>query len=120
MSRDDYKILILDNEEPKNLYILHRYGFNIDHKFDISSLEELDRYDIILYDTNNIGSLLGVSSLNLINDIKKRYQDKFIVLCSVFYNSDFYFDWYMHKDYGIANTIDALDRIIQACRDCKK
>lgn len=80
--RRNLEILFIDDdEELPVIEILRRLKFNIDHKTDISTLNDVAAYDIILCDIRGVGKEFGSpqEGAYLIKEIKKLFPNKIVI-----------------------------------------
>lgn len=58
--RTQFQIAVIDDEEFLPLEGLRRHNYNINHLRDVSSIDELRRYDVVLCDLIGVG--MGLSA----------------------------------------------------------
>ena len=114
-------ILIIDDNEFAAEQFLKSNGFQIDHKFDIDSMKEIEPYDIIMCDISGVGKKLGYEKEGafIIREIHANYPNKQIIAYTSYtYNAEYnqFFslaDFVASKDISIDAWIDILDEQVK-------
>lgn len=81
MSRDDIKILCIDDQGFPYEEIIRNHGFSIRVIHDIDDIKAVAEYPVIICDIKGIGSKLGskYEGGHVIEEIKKNYPEKFVI-----------------------------------------
>lgn len=119
------EILVIDDNPFSFLDALKNHEFNIEQKTDISSLKDVEAYDVILCDVRGVGKFLGSTyeGAYLIKQLKSKYPNKSIVAYTANeYNPDFqnylsYADATIPKGSALEDWSSLLDRIIRESAD---
>jgi hypothetical protein len=120
--RPRFQIAVIDDEEFTPLEGLRRHSYNINHLHDVSSIDELRRYDIILFDLIGVGMGLSTTmqGAHLIRETRKNFPEKIIVSYTgggrpdLLETSIQFSDYIIRKDAGVEEWCHALDQAIEA------
>lgn len=114
-------ILVIDDDEFIYKSALNKQGFNIEQKYDISSIKDVEPYNIILCDTKGVGKEFEsqYEGAFLVKEIKNNYPDKTVISYSAHeYSMDYqkfldYADDYMPKGSAIEDWVSKLDKVLR-------
>lgn len=123
--RRNASILIIDDNAFYAEDFLKINGFNIHHKNDIESIQDVQPYDIVLCDIAGVGKTLGFSKEGafIIREIHANYPNKRVIAYTSYtYDADYneFFslaDFVAPKDLSIDAWIDVLDEQIKKSID---
>jgi len=123
--RKHANILIIDDNEFAAEQYLKNNGYQIDHKYDINTIKEVEPYEIILCDISGVGKNLGYEKEGafIIREIHANYPNKQIIAYTSFtYNADYnqFFslaDYVVPKDFAIDDWINLLDERVKKAID---
>lgn len=118
--RKSVKVLVIDDNEFLYKETLQSNGYFVTRKNDISSIEEVAGFDIILCDITGVGIELGFTrgGASIIQEVRKNYPSKVIVAYTAHtYDAEFnqYFsiaDFVAPKEYSPDEWIDTLDMLL--------
>lgn len=82
--RQEVKIAVIDDQKFAPIDNLRRLGFDITYFQDVSSLEQIKTYPIIICDIKGVGKEFGAKyeGAFVISEIKKSYPDKYVIAYS--------------------------------------
>lgn len=118
--RKDIRVAIIDNEDIPVLPTLQRHKFNIDTFPDVTNIESLASYDIILCDIQGVGLALNETyqGAYLLKEIYERFPSKVLISYTA-YSTDITFNKYLQyaeaslkKDAGSEEWVEKLDHAI--------
>lgn len=123
--RKHVNILIIDDNDFMPESYLKSNGYQLQHKTDIDTIQDVQPYDIILCDISGVGKKLGYSKEGafVIREIHASYPLKRIIAYTAnTYNADYnqFFsiaDFVAPKDLGIDDWIDVLDEQVKKAID---
>lgn len=115
------KILIIDDDDIVVLNSLRKQGYNIEHKKDIESLNEIAAYDIVFCDVKGVGKELSdkYEGAHLVRQIKKEFPEKMVISYSAIgYASEYeeylsYADARVPKGSSIEDWTSVIDEWIE-------
>ncbi len=115
------KVLIIDDDDIVVLSSLYKQGYNIEHKKDIDSLNEIAAYDIVFCDVKGVGKSLSgkYEGAHLVKQIKKEFPDKMVISYSAIgYDSEYeeylsYADAKVPKGSSIEDWTSIIDEWIE-------
>ena len=130
IERKDVPMLLIDDEHGdfKILETLHNHNFNILTVPDVTSIEQVKPYEIILCDIKGIGKVFGseYEGAHVIAEIRKRFPFKTILAYSAF-NHDPDYNKYLKvaddvikKDTDIDLWVEILDNSIEEAKNPEK
>ncbi len=119
------KILIIDDNEFGPEVFLKKNGYQIQHKLDIDSIQDVEPYDIVLCDISGVGKKLGYTKEGafIIREIHNSYPNKRVIAYTAYtfdtnYNEYFSFaDFVAPKDLSIDDWINVLDEQVKKSID---
>lgn len=108
-NRSRFPIVVIDDKDFTPMKNLQRYNFSVTHFDDISSIDSIYRYPIVLCDLHGVGASLGsrLQGAQVIREIKKNYPEKYVIAYTGDGSSEMtevaisYADAYLKKDVGI-------------------
>nr|DAQ92339.1 MAG TPA: DNA-binding response regulator [Caudoviricetes sp.] len=121
IERNDIKIGVVDNEPFEKMEILRQHQFNIQECGNISSIDSLLAFDIILCDIQGVGLKFNKTfqGAYLIKEIYKKYPFKVIIVYSgklfdARYNDYLkYAEFSIKKDASSEEWVDKLDKALE-------
>lgn len=121
VNRDKFKILCIDDQGFQYESLLKNHDFNLKVLADISDINAVEVYDIIICDIIGVGKSFGskYEGGHIISEIKKRYPFKKVIAFSGSqFNPEFnkYFtlsDKSLNKDTELETWVEVLDNLIQ-------
>ena len=119
--RQHVRILIIDDNEFMAEKYLKNNGYQIDHKYDIDTIKDVEPYEIIMCDISGVGKKLGFEKEGafIIREIHENYPSKVIIAYTSYtYNADYnqFFalaDSVVAKDIPIDDWIGILDEQVR-------
>ncbi|GLQ06061.1 hypothetical protein GCM10007924_12820 [Sneathiella chinensis] len=124
--RGSTRIAIIDDEKFKAYNNLTTYGYNIKELPDITSLDQVVGFDIILCDLMGVGQNFdsSIGGASIIREIKENYPTKFVIAYSGARGNSAeanaakrYADEFIKKDEEITKWVEKLDRAIEFSSD---
>ena len=120
-NRSRFQIAVVDDESFGPLDVLRRHNFTIQHLRDVSSIDQLIRYHIVLCDLVGVGLELHptLQGAQIISEVKKSYPEKVLVAYTggghkeLIEKSLQFSDYYLPKDAGIEDWCRILDEAIR-------
>jgi DNA-binding NarL/FixJ family response regulator len=118
--RKKVNMLVIDDNEFQPEKFLIANGYQIQHKYDIDTIKDVEPYDVVLCDISGIGKKLGFTNegASLIREIHKNYPNKRIIAYTAYtfdpgLNQFFSLaDFVAPKDFGVDDWISVLDEQI--------
>ena len=120
VERKDVKIAIIDDDTFPYLSILTKHKFNIDTFKDVTNIESMSTYDIILCDIQGVGKELNTNyqGAYLLKEIYERFPSKVLISYTA-HATDITFNKYlqyaefsMKKDASSEDWVEKLDQAI--------
>ena len=111
--RQHVRILIIDDNEFMAENHLKSSGYQIDHKYDIDTIKDVEPYEIIMCDISGVGKKLGFEKEGafIIREIHENYPNKIIIAYTSYtYNAD-YNQFFALADFVVAKDIPTDDWI---------
>ncbi len=84
-ARKKIKIALIDDVCPEYFETLKNNKYQIEHFFDVNSIEELERFDVVVCDIQGVGKNLSTNTqggLYLMEEVKRLYPLKYIIAIS--------------------------------------
>lgn len=104
--RQHVRILIIDDNEFMAEKYLKNSGYQIDHKYDIDTIKDIEPYEIIMCDISGVGKKLGFEKEGafIIREIHENYPNKIIIAYTSYtYNADY------NQFFALADSVVAKD-----------
>ena len=119
--RQHVRILVIDDNEFAAEKYLKTSGYQIDHKYDIDTIKDVEPYEIIMCDISGVGKNLGFEKEGafIIREIHENYPNKIVIAYTSYtYNAEYnqYFalaDSVVTKDIPTDDWIGILDEQIK-------
>lgn len=123
--RDKYRIAFIDDQNPPLIKAIEKHGFDLTHFQDISNVNEIKKYDIVICDIQGVGKSFGseFEGGHLIKEIRLNYPLKYLIAYSgksfdMRYNQFFKLcDNVAMKQTDITDWINYLDSAIKQVSD---
>ena len=82
--RDKYRIVFIDDQNPPLIKAIEKHGFDLTHFQDISNVNEIKKYDIVICDIQGVGKSFGseFEGGHLIKEIRLNYPLKYLIAYS--------------------------------------
>jgi hypothetical protein len=79
--RKNFQIAVIDDEQFAPLNVLRQHGFNLTELGDITDINAVAYYPIIICDIRGVGGSFGshLEGAHLVEEIKKRFPDKYLI-----------------------------------------
>lgn len=118
--RQEFPILVIDDEPFTPIDFLRRHHYNITHLPDAASVDVVNRYSVVLCDILGVGKGLNPSrqGVQLISEIKKNFPEKVVIAYTGGGSSHLVeqaiqiADRYLKKDASVDEWLEALDSAI--------
>ena len=109
LKREDVKIVIIDDEQFPYLELLRTHRFSIDTLDNISSLNIIEAYDVILCDVNGVGGNFSeqFQGAYLVKEIYKRYPSKIIISYTGIRFDARYNEFLQYADFSLIKDVDS-------------
>lgn len=109
-------ILVIDDEPFTYMEALKNSEFNIEYKEDLSSLKEVEAYQIILCDIKGVGKFLQsrFEGAYLVQQIKEKYPNKTVIIYSGNAFTTSYQTYINYADYSMekGNTLESWTSLL--------
>lgn len=103
------KVAVIDDERLPLVESLLAHGFRIFEVGDIPNLDAVSEYGIIICDVRGVGKALNsrFEGAHLLKELRYRYPDKFLILCTGQRNKVEYQPYFTHADASIGKDADS-------------